>query len=98
MSAMTQQGGEALRAVAHGRVQGVGFRAYVQKRGRELGLKGYARNLANGTSVEVVAEGSQATLEALLAAVRTGPSGAHVERVDSTWMAATGEYEGFGVR
>jgi acylphosphatase len=85
----------SLKAFAHGRVQGVGFRAFVQRRALELGLKGYARNLSDGVSVEVVAEGPRANLDALLAALRIGPPGSYVERVDTTWGSASGVYPGF---
>ena len=94
---MTQESA-LLRAQVRGRVQGVGFRAFVVDRARLQGLTGYARNLGDSRSVEVVAEGPQSGLEALLAALRHGPSMAHVERVDVSWGVATGEYEGFVVR
>ena len=80
----------------HGRVQGVGYRAFAQRKALELGLKGYARNLSDGASVEVVAEGQKAALESLLAALKQGPSGAYVERVDASWLPASGGYQGFG--
>ena len=87
----------ALRAVVHGRVQGVGFRFFVIDVASRLGLTGYARNQSNG-SVEVVAEGSQAGLDALLAELRRGPALARVDRVHASWAAFTGDYDGFGVR
>jgi acylphosphatase len=87
----------ALRAVVHGRVQGVGYRFFVIDVASKLGLTGYARNQSNG-SVEVVAEGSQAGLDALLAELRRGPALARVDRVDASWAAFTGDYTGFGVR
>jgi acylphosphatase len=92
----SSQASEALHAFVHGRVQGVGFRAFVQRRAGELGLRGYARNLSDGVSIEVVAEGQRAALEALLAALKLGPSGANVEKVDAFWTGATGTYQGFG--
>jgi len=64
-----------------GRVQGVGFRAFVQRHGRALGLVGYARNLADG-SVEVAAEGAQGSLEALSRRLQQGPRAARVTHVD----------------
>jgi acylphosphatase len=85
----------ALRAFVHGRVQGVGFRAFVQQRAREVGIRGFVRNLSDGVSVEVVAEGSFASLDALLASLRIGPSGSYVEKVDASWGEATGRYQGF---
>src|SRR5690242_452673 len=59
---------EALRALVRGRVQGVGFRAFVVYQALELGLSGYARNLSDGRTVEVVAEGPMPALETLLSA------------------------------
>ena len=87
----------ALRAVVHGRVQGVGYRLFVVDTASRLGLTGFARNQSNG-SVEVVAEGPQAGLDALLAELRRGPTLARVDRVDASWAAFTGDYTGFGVR
>ena len=92
---MTVEGHQSLRAFVHGRVQGVGFRVFVARRAGELNLKGYARNLSDGVSVEVVAEGPRAALDALAAALRIGPSAAHVERVDASWGEASGAYTGF---
>jgi acylphosphatase len=83
---------------ASGRTQGVGFRAFVVKQAEKLGLVGYVRNMPDGHSVEAVAEGPQAQLDLLLAALRKGPLLAHVDRVDASWGDATGEYEGFTVR
>jgi acylphosphatase len=85
----------SLRAIVRGQVQGVGFRAFVQKRARELGLQGYARNRSDGRSVEVVAEGSRPALEALLAGLKIGPSAAQVESVDAAWGEASGRYQSF---
>jgi acylphosphatase len=89
---------ESLRALVRGRVQGVGFRAFVVWQARELSLSGFTRNLSDGTTVEVVAEGPRASLETLLAALREGPSLSYVKAVDVTWGEATGSFAGFGVR
>jgi acylphosphatase len=89
---------ESLRALVRGRVQGVGFRAFVVWRARELALHGFARNLSDGTTVEVIAEGPRASLETLLTSLREGPTMAYVKAVDVTWGAASSEYDGFGVR
>ena len=93
---MTEDAAVALHAFVHGRVQGVGFRAFVMYRARDLGLVGYARNLSSGISVEVRAEGSRAGLEQLLVSLRAGPPSSHVERVDVSWWPATGSYAEFG--
>ncbi|HWO72690.1 MAG TPA: acylphosphatase [Dehalococcoidia bacterium] len=89
---------QSLVAFVRGRVQGVGFRFFVVERATALGLTGYVRNLSNGTTVEVVAEGPQAKLDALLADLRRGPPWSRVERVDVSWGAATGEHHGFTIR
>jgi acylphosphatase len=93
----TVPAGARLQAIVHGRVQGVNFRYYTQRRARELGLTGYVRNVWDGT-VEVVAEGQRADLDELLAFVRTGPRAAFVTRVDVHWPAATGNFDRFEVR
>jgi acylphosphatase len=89
---------ERLRAYVHGRVQGVGFRFFVQDHAAVLKLTGYTRNLPDGRTVEVVAEGERPALERLLDALRRGPPGAYVERVDAGWEPATGEFRAFGIR
>jgi acylphosphatase len=75
-----EQGGERLTAWVSGRVQGVGFRWWTRARALELGLSGWAANLDDGR-VEVVAEGAPASLEALLAALRSGGTPGRVDLV-----------------
>lgn len=67
----------ARRAVAHGRVQGVFFRAHVQQEARRRGASGWAANRPDG-SVEIHAEGPAEAVAAVLAAARSGPRGAAV--------------------
>jgi len=66
-----------------GRVQGVGFRWFVTERARSLDVKGFVRNLPDG-SVEIEAEGDPRALDRLLEAVRRGPPAASVADVDVT--------------
>jgi acylphosphatase len=93
-------GGERARlvALAHGRVQGVGYRMFAIRRAQELGLSGYVRNLPDHRTVEVVAEGTRDTLERLLAQLRRGPHGARVDAVETTWGPAQGGLGSFDVR
>ena len=64
-----------------GMVQGVGFRWFVARHARSLGLTGYARNLPNG-SVEVMVDGPEEAIPALERLLRTGPANAEVDRVE----------------
>ncbi len=80
---------ERLTAHIQGRVQGVGFRAFVVSRARALGLAGSVRNLAGG-GVWVEAEGTRDKLNLLLTELRKGPAAASVERVSVTWREPTG--------
>jgi len=94
---VTEHTPTALRAVVRGRVQGVGFREFVLNRARFLAVSGYVRNLPDGRSLEVVAEGSRSDLDQLLAYLREGPRMSRVDAVDADWREPTGAYEGFGV-
>lgn len=64
-----------------GMVQGVGFRWFVARHARSLGLTGYARNLPDGR-VEVVVNGPDESLPALEELLRAGPAYAQVDRVE----------------
>ena len=86
-----------LEAIARGRVQGVGFRYFVLRRGMELGLTGWVANESDG-SVRCIAEGPRPDLEALLETMERGPAGALVERVSATWSPGTGTLRDFGIR
>lgn len=88
---------ERLEAIVHGRVQGVGFRVFVVRRARALGLAGWVANESGG-SVRCVAEGPREGLESLLRELRDGPPGAWVDRVDVSWQAARRQFDGFEVR
>ncbi|ROS61611.1 acylphosphatase [Frigoribacterium sp. PhB160] len=84
------------RALVRGRVQGVGFRFSTEGEADRLGVAGSVRNLADG-GVEVEAEGTPDEVEALLAWLRVGPDGAHVDSVDVEQLVPTGE-AGFETR
>lgn len=86
-----------VRVMARGFVQGVGYRAFVRRYARTLGVTGYARNLGDG-SVEVVGEGPRDALDPFLAAVRRGSPSGRVDAVEVTWEPATDEYSAFMIR
>ena len=69
------------RYVVTGRVQGVGFRWYVEREARALGLGGWVRNRADG-SVEVLAAGSNQQLNALYDRLKAGPRASRVDNVE----------------
>jgi acylphosphatase len=87
-----------LSATVYGRVQGVYFRYFVRNVARDLGLKGYVRNLAGGDAVEVKAEGQKLQLEELLGQLKIGPPGARVRRVEIDWSVCTGRFDNFNIR
>lgn len=82
--------------VAHGRVQGVGYRAATQRAAASLGLKGWVRNRADGT-VEGLAEGSPGALASLRDWLARGPEAAVVSKLE--WLPSTARAEtGFVIR
>jgi len=66
--------------IVSGKVQGVFFRDNTRKKAEELGLKGYAKNLEDGT-VEVVAEGNEEKINDLITFIKNGPGIARVDEV-----------------
>ncbi len=88
----------SVQAVVYGHVQGVFFRAFAAQRARELGLAGYVRNLPDGRSIEVCAEGERDRLEQLAGYLRVGPPAARVDRVETNWSEYSGRYSGFTIR
>jgi acylphosphatase len=67
--------------IFRGRVQGVGFRAFVQSEARRRNVEGWVRNRRDGT-VEAVFSGPADAVDALIAATRTGLNHARVDAVD----------------
>ena len=86
-----------LHATVEGRVQGVGYRAFVDQNADALNLTGWVRNRWDG-SVEVLVEGERQTLEKLLAILYRGPRAASVTSIQIEWLPATGEFSRFSVR
>ena len=75
------------RFAVHGRVQGVGFRDFVQREARRLGLTGYTRNLSDG-SVLVCAVGTGDAIAKMEGIVRQGPRWAEVRGLNVEEMDA----------
>lgn len=87
---------ERVHLIISGDVEGVGFRAWVRGKARDLGLVGWVKNREDG-SVEVVAEGEKKELEKLIMDCHDGPNIAMVERVDVTWEEPMDEFVEFEV-
>ena len=91
------QAGVRLHVFIDGRVQGVGFRYFVQEKANRREITGWVRNTVDG-GVEVIAEGSQEILAGLLEDLRQGPRAAYVTDIKQTWLPATGEFVRFEIR
>lgn len=85
-----------VRVVVTGRVQGVGFRYFACERARDLQLTGYVRNLRNG-GVEVVAEGEEGALEAMVVGLKNGPVSARVEEAHVVWLPYENSFTNFTI-
>ena len=83
-----------LTAWADGRVQGVGFRAWVRMKATGLGLSGSVTNLDDG-QVEIVAEGPEPQVRALLDELNGGDTPGRVTRVTQRWGRPQGRLSGF---
>ena len=79
----TEKATQALRFVVRGRVQGVGFRWFVEREAHVLGVSGWVRNNADG-SVEVLAQGTRDQLLGLRSRLRQGPRAARVDAVEES--------------
>lgn len=84
------------RIVVQGRVQRVGFRAFVARAAERLALCGGVRNLHDG-QVELEVEGPKTLIETLLRELKVGPPAAHVTQMDIEWSGATGRFSTFSI-
>jgi acylphosphatase len=71
----------AFHIIIRGRVQGVGYRAFVEREALSAGVGGWVRNLRDG-SVEAVMQGERAILDPLIEICREGPFSARVDALD----------------
>ena len=85
-----------VRILVGGRVQGVGFRAFAARTATRLDLVGGVRNLAD-SRVELEVEGRRTVIEILLRELKTGPSAAHVTKIETEWSTAIGRYSSFSI-
>jgi acylphosphatase len=81
MASTEKSGHHARRFLVRGRVQGVGFRWFVEREAYLLGISGWVRNNYDGT-VEVLAQGTREQLAGLHSRLREGPRAARVDEVE----------------
>ncbi len=84
-------------AVVVGRVQGVGYRAFVYREAAVLGLGGWVANEPDG-SVRCQAEGPRSELDRLISRLWKGPRAAFVDDVRVHWLTPTGRDDDFEIR
>ena len=87
----------AAEILVDGRVQGVGYRNYVERKASQLGLAGYVMNLKDGR-VRVRVEGNRGLIEELAHELEKGPPLSRVEHVAVMWRPVTGRFHSFGIR
>ncbi|PIQ32923.1 MAG: acylphosphatase [Bacteroidetes bacterium CG18_big_fil_WC_8_21_14_2_50_41_14] len=86
----------AVRLTIHGKVQGVGFRFYTQRKAQELHISGWVINQRDGT-VYVEAEGDKQAVDTFIDWCNEGPSWAEVRLVQTQEIPLQG-FDGFVVR
>jgi acylphosphatase len=86
--------------IVEGLVQGVGFRWFAARKAEEFGVRGYVKNLYNG-SVEIEAEGERGLLEDFIREMKAGPRAARVTNLHIDWQqndSSTERYRHFEIR
>ena len=86
----------AVDIIVHGRVQGVGFRFFVRNCATSLDLKGWVKNLSDGT-VGVHAEGEKEILLDFIKKIERGPAFGYVSEVTIDWVTPENIYKGFNI-
>lgn len=84
----------ARRVVAHGRVQGVGFRYAMVEAARDRGVHGWVRNRRDGT-VEAWLQGQDDAVARAIDWARRGPPAARIDRLDVEEVDADAKLDGF---
>jgi acylphosphatase len=80
-----------------GLVQGVGYRSFVVRVARQLGIAGYVKNLFDG-DVEILAEGELGILNQFIEEAKIGPRYSDVRDIKVEWREPTGAFDDFDVR
>lgn len=83
--------------IVNGLVQGVGFRYFVYREAKDLGLKGYVKNLYTG-EVLTIAEGDKVLIEELINKLKVGPMHASVKNCGVDWQDVKNDFDTFEIR
>jgi acylphosphatase len=86
-----------IRIVVSGLVQGVNFRYFTLKQAQKIGIKGYVRNLPDG-SVEAVADGENWMIDEFTKQLKTGPPISRVTGINVQPVESDEEFDGFEIR
>ncbi len=86
------------KILARGRVQGVFFRDFARQQAEHYGLSGFARNLSDGHTVEIIAQGPETGLLNFIEKIKQGPPRASVESVHTEKIEKGPIYRDFRVR
>jgi len=88
---------ETRKCVVHGRVQGVGFRWFVTRNAKDLGVRGTVRNRPDGAVEAVLQADRPEPVESLIERIRSGPPASRVEAVDCSHVDDGARFERFEV-
>ncbi|WP_027340596.1 acylphosphatase [Halonatronum saccharophilum] len=94
---MSNKSNKAIKVLIKGKIQGVGYRANTHQKATQLGITGYIRN-TTGSTIELVGEGEEESLNKLVDYLKVGPSGAEIEEIDVEWIEATGDHIRFAIK
>jgi acylphosphatase len=97
MASTENAASQARRFLVRGRVQGVGFRWFVEREAHILGIAGWVRNRTDGT-VEVLAMGTRDQLSGLRSRLREGPRAARVDDVEESEAEAVTGLNSFRIQ
>lgn len=86
-----------LRIIVSGKVQGVGYRYFSQMKAVQYGVKGWAKNLPDG-SVEIIAQGNKNQLDPFIEELRKGNPFSKINHLDITEMEQTEPYHSFTIK
>ncbi len=88
---------DSVRIIVSGLVQGVGFRYFIFREAKNLGINGYVKNLSTG-QVEIVAIAEKGMIDELIRSVRVGPSFASVSGVELEMIETDEQFDEFNIR